>query len=304
MSRMVVALGGNALGNSPLEQLELVKQTAKALVELIQAGHEVIVTHGNGPQVGMIHLAMEKGSVDMPFPECGAMSQGYIGYHLQNALQNELRRLQIHKQVATIVTQVLVDEHDEAFQKPTKPIGSFYSESEAKILSETKGYKMVEDSGRGWRRVVPSPMPIDVVEKEVVKSLVDSGVVVITVGGGGIPVIETEVGLKGVPAVIDKDLASSTLADLLDADQLLILTAVPQVAIHFNQPNQEYLSKMTVAKAKTYMAEGHFAAGSMLPKIKAAIRFCESKPGRVAIIAALEQVGLALKGESGTRISL
>ena len=279
MSRIVIALGGNALGNTAKEQLELVTQTAKAIVDLIEQGNEVVIAHGNGPQVGMINLAMstaaEAGAIkaDMPFPECGAMSQGYIGYHLQNAIGNELASRGVNKEVATIVTQVLVDENDPAFQNPTKPIGAFYDKETADRIAAEKGYTMVEDAGRGYRQVVPSPKPVDVIEKNMVNSLISSGYVVITVGGGGIPVVRKDGKLYGTPAVIDKDFASAKLAELVHADALVILTAVDRVAINWGKPNQESLEKMTVAEAEKYCEEGHFAPGSMLPKVKAAISF-------------------------------
>ena len=307
--RIVIALGGNALQADPKDtsaeaQLITAKQTAKPLVDLIQAGHELIVTHGNGPQVGQIVAAYEAaGSSVMPFPECGAMSQGYIGYHLQQAIREEMICRGIHKHIATVVTQVVVDKNDPGFQNPTKPIGSFYTEEEAKKLQQEKGYTMVEDAGRGWRRVVPSPEPMDVVEAPIIKTLVDAGHVVITVGGGGIPVVDGGNGiLKGVPAVIDKDFASEKIAEILDADYLIILTAVEQVAIYFNQPNQKNLSKLTVREAYRYMEEGHFVPGSMLPKIRAALKFVESKPGRKALITSLEKAKEGLEGKTGTVI--
>lgn len=308
--KIVVALGGNALGNTPVEQLELVKHTAKPIVDLIEAGHEVILAHGNGPQVGMINLAMDTAAghnskiPEMPFPECGAMSQGYIGYHLQNAIREELLSREMKIPVATIVTQVLVDENDPAFQKPTKPIGAFYTKEEADHLIETKGFTMVEDAGRGYRRVVPSPRPIDVAEKETIKTLVESGQVVITVGGGGIPVIAKGNQLIGVPAVIDKDFASAKLAEILDADYLIILTAVEQVAINFGKPEEQWLSNLSIVDAERYIAEGHFAPGSMLPKVQAAIAFAQSKPGRKALITSLEMAKEGIAGKTGTVISL
>lgn len=310
MQKVVVALGGNALGKTPGEQLELVKGTAKPIVDLIEKGNQVIIAHGNGPQVGMINLAMETASKseantpEMPFPECGAMSQGYIGYHLQNAIREELLNRGLNTPVATVVTQVIVDKDDQAFTNPTKPIGAFYSEEEAKKLMSEKGYKMVEDAGRGWRRVVPSPIPVDVAEKETVKTLVDNGHVVITVGGGGIPVVAEGNSLVGVPAVIDKDFASEKIAEILDADYFVILTAVERVAINFGTPEQRELDKMTVAEANKYIEEGHFAPGSMLPKVKATMKFAESKSGRKAIIASLGKAGEALNGQSGTVIEM
>ncbi|NLC95343.1 MAG: carbamate kinase [Bacilli bacterium] len=310
MARIVVALGGNALGNTPQEQLQLVKNTAQALVHLIEEGHEVIITHGNGPQVGMINLAFElaakngKETPEMPFPECGAMSQGYIGYHLQNALYAELKRHHIDKSIATVVTQVVVDKDDPAFAAPSKPIGAFLTEEEAKKRALEQGYVYKEDAGRGWRRVVPSPKPIDVVEKDIIRTLVDNGHIVIAGGGGGIPVIRAGEELIGVPAVIDKDFVSSLIAQLLDADYLFILTAIDRVMINYMKPNQQALDHLTVEEAKRYIAEGHFAKGSMLPKIEASINFAESKDGRVAVIAALEKTKEALEGKSGTKITL
>lgn len=306
--KIVVALGGNALGNNPEEQRMLVKQTAKPIVDLIQDGHEVILAHGNGPQVGMINLAMESASKsaaktpEMPFPECGAMSQGYIGYHLQNAIREELLNRGIKMPVATVVTQVIVDKNDPAFQKPTKPIGAFCSEEEAKVLMETKGYQMVEDAGRGWRRVVASPLPIDVAEKETVEALVEKGHVVITVGGGGIPVYQDGNQLIGVPAVIDKDFASEKMAEILDADYLIILTAVEKVAINFGKENEKWLSEMSTSEALAYCGEGHFAPGSMLPKVQAAMKFADSKPGRKALITSLEKAKEGIAGLTGTLV--
>jgi len=306
MAKIVIALGGNALGNTPAEQLELVTGTAKPIVDLIAQGNQVIIAHGNGPQVGMINLGMssaaEAGAIKaaMPFPECGAMSQGYIGFHLQNAINNELTARGMSIPVGTLVTQVLVDENDPAFQKPTKPIGAFYTKEAAEKITAEKGYTMVEDAGRGYRQVVPSPKPVDVIEKEMVNTLVDAGHVVITVGGGGIPVIRKDGKLIGTPAVIDKDFASAKLAELVKADQLVILTAVERVCINFGKPEQKSLEVMTVAEAEQYCAEGHFAPGSMLPKVQAAMGF--AKAGGEAIIASLEKAADALKGESGTKI--
>jgi carbamate kinase len=308
--KIVVALGGNALGKSPKEQLELVKNTAKPIVDLIAGGHEVILAHGNGPQVGMINLAMstasnsEAGTPEMPFPECGAMSQGYIGFHLQNAIREELLNRDMKTPVATVVTQVIVDKNDPAFENPTKPIGAFYSEEEAKVLQANKGYTMVEDAGRGWRRVVPSPKPIDVAEKETVAALVDHGHVVITVGGGGIPVVQEGNTLHGVPAVIDKDFASEKIAEILDADYLIILTAVEQVAINFGKEDEKWLANLSIDEAKQYCEEGHFAPGSMLPKVQAAMAFAESKPGRKSLITSLEKAQEGIEGKTGTLISL
>ena len=306
--RIVIALGGNALGNTPYEQLQLVTETAKPIVDLIAQGNEVVIAHGNGPQVGMINLGMSTAAEakaiksDMPFPECGAMSQGYIGYHLQNAIGNELAERGMNKEVATVVTQVLVDENDPAFQNPTKPVGAFYDKETAERIAAEKGYTMVEDAGRGYRQVVPSPKPIDVIEKNTVNALIKDGCVVITVGGGGIPVVRRDGKLYGTPAVIDKDFASAKLAELVKADALVILTAVDRVCINWGKPNQESLSEMTVEQAEKYCEEGHFAPGSMLPKVKAAISF--AKAGGTAIIASLENAGAAVKGESGTVVHL
>ena len=306
MAKIVIALGGNALGNTPAEQLALVTGTAKPIVDLIEQGNQVIIAHGNGPQVGMINLGMstaaEAGAIksDMPFPECGAMSQGYIGYHLQNAINNELTARGIRKPVGTLVTQVLVDEADPAFQKPSKPIGAFYTKEAADKLAAEKGYTMIEDAGRGYRQVVPSPKPVDVVEKDMVNTLVDAGYVVITVGGGGIPVIRKDGRLVGTPAVIDKDFASAKLAELVKADKLVILTAVDRVAINWGKPDQKSLESMTVAEAERYCGEGHFAPGSMLPKVQAAVGFAQA--GGEAIIASLEKAADALVGKSGTRV--
>lgn len=306
--RLVIALGGNALGNSPEEQLELVKQTASTIVDLVEEGYDVVIGHGNGPQVGMINNAMEFSSVKggktpyMPFPECGAMSQGYIGYHLTQSIQRELALRGINKEVACVVTQVVVDPNDGAFNKPTKPIGSFMSKEEADKIAEEKGFVFVEDAGRGYRRVVPSPKPVEIVELNVVEQLVNAGDIVITVGGGGIPVVKTDDGLKGVAAVIDKDRASSKLALDMNADMLVILTAVDRVCINFNKPNQESLAEMDVETAKKYIAEGHFAPGSMLPKVEACLEFVESTSNGVALITSLEKAKAALKGETGTII--
>ena len=306
--RIVIALGGNALGSTPYEQLALVTETAKPIVDLIEQGNEVVIAHGNGPQVGMINLGMataaEAGAIksDMPFPECGAMSQGYIGYHLQNAIGNELAARGLQKDVATVVTQVLVDENDPAFQKPTKPVGAFYDKATAERIAAEKGYTMVEDAGRGYRQVVPSPKPVDVIEKNTVRALISGGCVVITVGGGGIPVVRRDGKLYGTPAVIDKDFASAKLAELVQADALVILTAVDRVCINWGKPDQKSLAEMTVAEAERYCEEGHFAPGSMLPKVRAAVSF--TKTGGQAIIASLAQAGAAVRGEAGTVVHL
>ncbi|PID82607.1 MAG: carbamate kinase [Clostridiales bacterium] len=301
--RIVVALGGNALGNNAKEQLELVKQTAKPIVDLIEEGHEIVIAHGNGPQVGMINMAFDNPDVpDMPFPECGAMSQGYIGYHLQNAIQNELASRNIKKNVTAVVTQVLVDKDDKAFENPTKPIGIFYSEEEAKKIADEKGFVMKEDSGRGYRRVVPSPKPVDVVEKEVINELVASGNIVIAVGGGGIPVVNNNGRLEGVAAVIDKDFASAKLAELVSASYLIILTAVEKIALNFGKENEKWLGETSTEDMKKYSAEGHFAPGSMLPKVEASIAFAESSKDRKALITSLEKAKEGIAGKTGTTV--
>ncbi|WP_454054885.1 carbamate kinase [Clostridium sp. Marseille-Q7071] len=313
MKRIVVALGGNALQAEGKEataesQLEVVKETAVHLADLIEEGYEIVIAHGNGPQVGRIVIQNEYASEvtpAMPFDVCGAMSQGMIGYHIQQSLREELMKKEIKKPVVSLITQVVVDKDDPAFKNPTKPIGPFYEKDKAERLQKEKDYVMVEDSGRGYRRVVASPKPKKIVEIESIKTLIDNGTVVITVGGGGVPVVELEdKRLKGVAAVIDKDFASEKLAEDIDADELIILTAVDKVAINYGKPNQVNLDKLTVEDAKRYIEEGYFANGSMLPKVEAALKFAESKKGKKAIIASLDKAKLALRGESGTIITL
>lgn len=306
--RIVIALGGNALGNNLPEQMAAVKYTSKAIADLIQDGHEVIISHGNGPQVGMIQAAMgelvrsDPKQALAPLSVCVAMSQGYIGYDLQNALREELLDRGIHKPVSTVLTQVEVDPKDEAFKKPTKPIGHFMTKDEADKVVAEKGYTVVEDSGRGYRRVVASPKPKEIVEIENIKALVSAGQIPVACGGGGIPVIREGHHLKGVPAVIDKDFASCRMAQQVEADCLIILTAVEKVAINFGKPNQEWLSSLTPDEARKLMAEGHFAPGSMLPKVQAAVEFAESKPGRYALITLLEKAKDGIAGKTGTII--
>lgn len=306
--RIVVALGGNALGKTPEQQLELVKHTAGTIVDLAEKGYEVLIGHGNGPQVGMINLTMEYSAQNggttpaMPFPECGAMSQGYIGYHLQQAVQNELKKRGIRKDCAAVVTQVVVDPEDPGFAHPTKPIGSFMTKEEADRIAKEKGYVFVEDAGRGYRRVVPSPLPKKIVELHMVETLASAGDIVITVGGGGVPVIETEEGLKGVAAVIDKDRSSALLAEAVHADQLIILTAVDKVCISFNKPDQKELSSMTVKEAEQYISEGQFAPGSMLPKVESCLEFVKHT-GKTALITSLSKAKEALEGKTGTIIN-
>lgn len=310
MKKIVVALGGNALqdadsGATAEAQLNVIKESTKYLVDIIEDGNNLIITHGNGPQVGRILIQNELANEvtpAMPFDVCGAMSQGMIGYHIQQAIREELSVREIQRPVATVITQVVVDKEDEAFKNPTKPIGPFYTEEEAKALKEEKGYDVVEDSGRGYRRVVASPMPKRIVEIETIKTLIDNDNIVITVGGGGIPVIEEGKSLNGVAAVIDKDLASEQLAQDINADILVMLTAVEKVAINYGKPNQKQLDKVSVEEMKQYSKEGHFAPGSMLPKVLAGIRFAESKEGRKTIITSLDKVSEALKGLSGTII--
>lgn len=307
--RIVIALGGNALGNTLPEQMTAVKITSKAIVDLIEEGHEVVVSHGNGPQVGMINNAMaalsreDANQPNTPLSVCVAMSQAYIGYDLQNALREELLNRRIHDiPVATMITQVRVDLEDPAFQNPSKPIGHFMTKEQADIAAEKYGYLMKEDSGRGYRRVVASPKPMEIVEIGAIRSLVESGQVVIAGGGGGIPVTLKGNHLKGASAVIDKDFASCLLARELNADYLIILTAVEQVAINFGRPDEKRLSEITVAEAEKYIKEGHFAPGSMLPKVQAAVEFASSKPGRTALITLLEKAKDGINGKTGTRI--
>lgn len=306
--RLIIALGGNALGNTPVEQLELVKETASTIVDLVEEGYDVVIGHGNGPQVGMVNLAFENshnkvgGTPEMPFPECGAMTQGYIGYHLQQSINNELAKRNINKAVVTVVTQVEVDKEDSAFLKPTKPIGSFYTKEEADKIVEETGYTFVEDAGRGYRRVVASPKPVAIVELKVVEELVSSGNIVITVGGGGIPVIKTDNTYTGVAAVIDKDRASSKLAMDMNADMLVILTAVDRVSINYKKPDQKDLEVIDIEEAEQYIKEGHFAPGSMLPKVESCLDFVRNYPEGKALITSLKKARNALNGETGTII--
>ena len=304
MSRYVVSLGGNALGNNAEEQKQLLVGVAKSIVHLIKLGNEVIIVHGNGPQVGMINLAFTESTSapDMPFPECGAMSQGYIGFHIQNAIYNALKEEGLKRNVATVVSQVLVDKNDPMFQNPTKPVGAFYSEADAKKLAAEKGYSIKEDAGRGWRRVVASPLPIDVVEKESIARLVKAGDIVICAGGGGIPVIENNGKLEGVAAVIDKDYASAKVAELVDADYLVILTAVDNVYINFNKPDQKKLEKVSKAEMEEYLKTDYFAKGSMYPKVNACVKFLTKAPGKTAIISSLAKAPEAFELKSGTII--
>lgn len=306
--KIVLALGGNALGDDLAGQMRAVQHTARTIVDLISLGHQVVVTHGNGPQVGMINQAFEAAAKTeahtptLPMSVCVALSQGYIGYDLQNAIREELLTRQLDIPVATLITQVEVDANDEAFLNPTKPIGSFFSKEEAEKLSQN-GYIMKEDAGRGYRRVVASPKPVDIIEKQTVKALMDDCHVVITVGGGGIPVIREGNHLRGASAVIDKDWASAKLAEMIDADLLIILTAVEKVAINFGKPDEQWLDNLSLRDAERFIEEGHFAKGSMLPKVEAAAAFARSGPGRKALITMLSKAKEGIEGKTGTIIS-
>jgi len=307
--RIVIALGGNALGNTLPEQMEAVKITARAIVDLLEEDCEVVIVHGNGPQVGMINNAMaalsreDAKQPNTPLSVCVAMSQAYIGYDLQNALREELLNRNMGGiPVATMVTQIRVDENDSAFQNPSKPIGHFMTREQADLAEQKYGYIMKEDAGRGYRRVVASPKPMEIIEIGAIRSLVDAGQLVIACGGGGIPVVLQSNHLKGASAVIDKDFASCLLAQELNADCLIILTAVEKVAINFGQENEEWLADINTDQAKQYVSEGHFAPGSMLPKVQAAISFAESAPGRTALITLLEKSREGIQGKTGTRI--
>lgn len=311
MPKIVVALGGNALQSKDSEptaqaQLEVVRQTSEYIAQLSARGYELAIVHGNGPQVGRILLSSEAVRdvvPPMPFDVCGAMSQGYIGYHIQQSLSHALHKQNRDVPVVTLLTQMVVERNDPAFQNPTKPIGPFYSQEEAKQLEDQKGYTMREDAGRGWRRVVPSPLPRRIVEISQIRQLWDN-TIVITCGGGGIPVAENPDGtLEGVAAVIDKDFAAELLAEQVGADVLMILTEVEQVAINFGKPNQENLRHMSLAEAAQYVSEGHFAPGSMLPKVEAAMKFVRAYPNKVAIITSLSKAMEALEGKTGTVVT-
>nr|WP_077612322.1 carbamate kinase [Clostridium sp. Marseille-P2415] len=305
--RIVIALGGNALGKDIEEQKEAVARTARVIVDLVQQGFSIIVTHGNGPQVGLIQNAMDnltlvqEGCKQVPLPTSVAMSQGYIGIDLQNAIKYEFFRRNIDGKVSTILSQVEVDENDEAFQNPTKPIGRFLTKEEAE-KNEANGVRCMEDAGRGYRIAVPSPMPKRIRELETIRTLMNAGHVVITCGGGGIPVVSRAGKLVGMNAVIDKDNVSSLLASQTGADYLVILTAVEKVAVNFGKENQEWLSDLTVEKARECIAQGQFAKGSMLPKVEAAIRFAESGKGRKTLITLLDKASDGITGKTGTLI--
>ena len=309
--RIVIALGGNALGSNLPEQMKAVKKTASAIADLIEEGNEIVIVHGNGPQVGMIQNAMTElvrsdpqRYIPCPLSVCVAMSQGYIGYDLQNALREELLDRGIEQGVATVLTQVEVDPNDPAFANPTKPIGAFMTEAEAQRLVKERDYAVMEDAGRGWRRVVASPDPVGIVEIDTIRSLVETNHTVVACGGGGIPVFRTEGHhLKGAAAVIDKDFAAERLAEQLDADCLIILTAVEKVAVNFNRPDVKWLDTLTPEQVRVYIGQKQFAAGSMLPKVEAALRFVESAPGREALITLLEKARDGIAGKTGTRFT-
>jgi carbamate kinase len=309
--KVVIALGGNAIQSrdaTAAAQQRALEQTANQLVKIIKKGYDVVITHGNGPQVGNILLQQKAANSAknpaMPLDTCGAMSQGMIGYWMQNALEKELRINGIEQDVATIVTRVVVDRNDPAFLTPTKPVGPFYTEEEAKHAMEEAEVQFKEDAGRGWRRVVASPMPLSIREYAVIKDLAESGRVVIASGGGGIPVVETSFGLKGIEAVIDKDFSAQKLAELLDVDMLIILTAVDVVYINFHKPEQRRLEHVSTLEMQHYIKEGHFAPGSMLPKVEAAVAFANSKEGRSTIITSHDKAIEALEGHAGTRVTM
>ena len=306
---VVIALGGNALGNTPQEQLELVKNTARHIVDMVAEGINVIVTHGNGPQVGMINNAFAYASAndgktpEMPFPEAGAMSQGYIGYQLSQAILNEMRRRDIMRSTANVVTQTVVYPDDPAFENPTKPVGAFLTEEEAKAKAAETGWTYKEDAGRGWRQVVASPKPRRIVESDAIRDLFDAGYVVVCTGGGGVPVFEANDAYTGVPAVIDKDRSAAMMAATFDADMLVILTAVEKVAVNFGKPDQADIDVMDAAQARQYIEEGQFAPGSMLPKVEACLEYVEARPQGRALITSLECAAEAIEGRTGTIIT-
>lgn len=304
---LVIALGGNALGNTPEKQLELVKNTAKSIVDLVEEGYNIVLTHGNGPQVGMINLAMqfsatENETPDMPLAECGAMSQGYIGYHLQQSIQMELTKRHIRRNCVTLITQVLVDSKDKAFKNPTKPIGAFYTKEEAKELITKNNYIMKEDAGRGYRRVIASPEPLKIIEGKTIKELLQKNSIVIAAGGGGIPVIQKYNRLHGIDAVIDKDKTSARLALDLKADIFLVLTAVEKVCLNYNTPEEKKLDILTIKEAKEYIKQNEFKEGSMLPKVEACLTFVSHRRNGQAIITSLNKAKEALLGKTGTLI--
>lgn len=308
---IVVALGGNALQKqgeaSSKAQQKVARETVKQILPLIQAGHKVSIVHGNGPQVGNIVLHEEAINTpdvpSLPLDDCGSMSQGLIGFWLQQAFHDAFRQEGMNNKAVSVITQTIVDQNDPAFSNPTKPIGPFYSEEEARKVSEERGYIVKEDAGRGWRRVVPSPKPQEIVEAPVIKTLVDAGVTVISTGGGGIPVLQAENGsLSGTEAVIDKDFGAALLANMLNADTLLIVTSVDAAKVNFNQPNETSLGEVSMEELQGYIDAGQFAAGSMLPKTQAALKFLAGGTNRTAIITSLEKTAEAINGNAGTRI--
>lgn len=305
--KIVFAIGGNALGNTPEEQYQLALEVAQPLLKLVKEGHQIVIVHGNGPQVGLIKTSLDIGhkhQAKIPFVNlnhAGAMSQGYIGYSLQRAFCVIAQKLGLHLQPITVITQVEVDPKDPAFQHPTKPIGDFYTLDEAKAM-EKQGMKMIEDAGRGYRQVVPSPKPQFIIEKDAIKSLIDEGYLVIAAGGGGVPVVRNGDDIIGIDAVIDKDFASSKLADLIQADRLILLTSINRVMINYGKPNAQALEKMNLKEANQYIKEGQFAPGSMLPKVEAALLFVSKDTNRRAIIASLKDANQAIFGKAGTTI--
>ncbi|UUD35653.1 carbamate kinase [Mycoplasmopsis caviae] len=308
MSKIVIALGGNALGNNPIEQKELVKLPASKIAQLVSKGHQVLVGHGNGPQVGMIFNAfadakkVNEKTPAVPFAEAGGMSQGYIGYHMLTAITNELKKSKIEKDVLYFLTQTIVDKNDKAFKNPTKPVGQFYKTKEEAVAANTPGSTIVEDAGRGYRKVVPSPLPIDFIGMKSIKKTFDDGSIVIVGGGGGIPTIEEKNTYQGVDGVIDKDFALSKLASKVGANYFIVLTAVDFVYINYNKENEKKLTDVSIAELEKYIEQNQFAPGSMLPKVQAAIAFVKENPKNIAIIASLEKVAEAIDGTSGTRI--
>ena len=306
MSRIVLAIGGNALGTNLNEQRQIIQETSKSIIDLVEAGHQVILTHGNGPQVGMVHKAFSVASEhsaieEMPFCECVAMTQGYIGFHLQNAIRNEIVKRALPVWVGALICQVLVDINDEEFASPTKPVGAYLSAEEAERL-KAEGVVVMEDAGRGYRRALPSPAPIRLLEGGLIKKMAEEGYLLIVSGGGGVPVAEIDGRWTGVDAVVDKDKSSALIASQIEADMLFLLTAVDQVAINFNTPDQVALGTVSVADMQRYCAEGHFAPGSMLPKIQAALDFVQSGANRVTLITSLDKALEGIEGRAGTRI--
>jgi carbamate kinase len=306
MSRIVLAIGGNALGSTPNEQRDIIRETARSLIDLVEAGHQIILTHGNGPQVGMINKAFELASQqsdipEMPFCECVAMTQGYIGFHLQNSIRNEIMERDLPVWVGALICQVEVDSNDPEFHSPSKPVGSYLSDDEIKRLS-SEGVAVMEDAGRGWRRAMPSPAPKRLLEGGLIKKMSEQGYLLIVSGGGGVPVAHVDGHFKGVDAVVDKDKSSALIAKQIEADYFVLLTAVEQVALNFGTAQQKALATVSTTEMQGYVAEGHFAPGSMLPKIEAALDFAGSGEGRVSLVTSLNKVLDGIEGKAGTRI--